>query len=406
MNRLLPIVLAAFLLSLALPVPADAVPRRITLDQLPHVHGLAVAANQPSGLYLATHDGLYLVTPGGQADPVAGMGGDLTSFVEHPEKPKTLLASGVTGSGTGTGVMSSSDGGRKWRRISAGRFSQAGFHIMAISKADPRVLYAAADGLYVSRDGGRDWSRTGPAPQGLIDLAVSTKRADTLFAATESGLLLSRDQGRSWMPAYAMGRPASMVHTSSDGTVHAFVVGVGLVTAAEPGLEWRVVSNHFDDRIIIRLTADPADPTRLYAATITGAIVMSSDGGKRWSSYEGSQNATPNAIAEGEQLFSTYCQACHGIAGKGQDPRTLDPQNPVRILAPALNDTAHAWHHSDLNLVETILNGSPQAGSPMIAWKSQLSRQQAQSIVAYIKSLWSFRSLACQGARHMSCMRH
>jgi mono/diheme cytochrome c family protein len=42
----------------------------------------------------------------------------------------------------------------------------------------------------------------------------------------------------------------------------------------------------------------------------------------------------------------------------------------------------------------------------MPAWKETLSREQAEDVVAYFKSLWSFSSYACQGARHMACMRH
>ena len=51
-----------------------------------------------------------------------------------------------------------------------------------------------------------------------------------------------------------------------------------------------------------------------------------------------------------------------------------------------------------------ILNGSSR-NERMIAWKETLSRDDAEYLVAYIKSLWSFRSLACQGGRHMACMR-
>ena len=74
--------------------------------------------------------------------------------------------------------------------------------------------------------------------------------------------------------------------------------------------------------------------------------------------------------------------------------------------APALDDSAHAWHHSDANLVQAILEGFEKQGGRMPGWKETLSGEQAEDIVAYFKSLWSFRSFACQGARHMACMAH
>ena len=49
------------------------------------------------------------------------------------------------------------------------------------------------------------------------------------------------------------------------------------------------------------------------------------------------------------------------------------------------------------------MNGSPQ-NKRMVAWKGVLTAADALKIVDYIKSLWSFRSLACQGALHMKCM--
>ncbi|MEE8483071.1 MAG: hypothetical protein V3S46_00605, partial [Nitrospinota bacterium] len=73
--------------------------------------------------------------------------------------------------------------------------------------------------------------------------------------------------------------------------------------------------------------------------------------------------------------------------------------------APALDDSAHAWHHSDQNVIETILEGSQQEDSRMVAWKETLSKTDAKNVLTYMKSLWSLRSLACQGSRHMACMR-
>jgi len=40
----------------------------------------------------------------------------------------------------------------------------------------------------------------------------------------------------------------------------------------------------------------------------------------------------------------------------------------------------------------------------MLPFKDIMPEAEARNVVAYIKSLWNFRSLACQGARHMRCM--
>jgi mono/diheme cytochrome c family protein len=72
-------------------------------------------------------------------------------------------------------------------------------------------------------------------------------------------------------------------------------------------------------------------------------------------------------------------------------------------VAPPLDDSGHGWHHADAQLAQTIREGSPR-NERMIAWKDLLDGEAVRNVVAYVKSLWSFRSLACQGRRHMRCM--
>src|SRR5919106_3735922 len=63
------------------------------LAQVTHFHGLAVDATDSSRLYLATHDGLFVVEPDGTAHPVSEMRDDLTGFTPHPKKPSIFYAS-------------------------------------------------------------------------------------------------------------------------------------------------------------------------------------------------------------------------------------------------------------------------------------------------------------------------
>ena len=386
---------------------AQKAPTQLSLDQLPRVYGLSVAASKPTQVMLATPLGLYLATPEGKASAVAGLEGNVMAFAAHPANARTFLAGGHVGKSGSIGVMLSSDGGKRWKQISENAAGHVGFHILEFSKADPNTVYGITNGLRVSGDGGRTWRETGRLPEELIHFAASARAVNTLYAATRKGLLISQDQGASWKPAPLPPGIVSMVHVSNEGRVYAFVVGTGLMAAQEPALEWQKISSRFEDQILLRMVLDPTQKNRMFAATVTGAVVLSEDGGGSWRSYEGSHNAKPEIIARGATLFNSFCQSCHGATGKGQHTTPgFDSKNPPPIPAPALDDSAHAWHHSDENLTSTILNGSPREGSPMIAWKGTINRPDAEALVAYIKSLWSFRSIACQGARHMSCMQH
>jgi photosystem II stability/assembly factor-like uncharacterized protein len=148
-------------------------------------------------------------------------------------------------------------------------------------------MYGVHGGLQRSGDGGRSWSVTGSPPQGLIAIAASARDADTLYAATQGGLLRSGDGGRSWGRAHPSPNPASVVHVAADGRVYAFLLGTGLVRAADaPGaLSWQVVSGGFDGYLMHLAVA--AGGRRLFAVamdprTRRQSVTVSVDGGASW----------------------------------------------------------------------------------------------------------------------------
>lgn len=111
----------------------------------------------------------------------------------------------------------------------------------------------------------------------------------------------------------------------------------------------------------------------------------------------------PAAVLLGKALYEKHCQVCHQKDGVGEKPIPWGIRKPGYFTAMPLNETSHAWHHSDEQLVKMILEGLRRT-KRMPGWKKVLSEKDAHDIVAYIKSLWSARIIACQGPRHMSCM--
>jgi mono/diheme cytochrome c family protein len=325
-------------------------------------------------------------------------------FAADPVSAGVFYASGHPPSGGNLGVIRSEDGGRTWTQLAKGVNGPVDFHAMDISKADPSVIYGTHGGLQVSRDGGKFWVVQGPLPSQTFDLAASAVDVDTVYAATRGGLMRSLDAGKTWQPAHLVTSPASMVHTTADGTAYAFIVGIGLIETKEPALAWKRLSNDFGRHVLLHLAVAPDDPNRLYGVADTGGVVTSGDGGRSWIGYEGSDKASAERIERGAALYREHCQSCHGVDGTGEPPENIAGTDLAP--APALDDSAHAWHHSDGNLVQAILEGFEKQGGRMPGWKETLSREQAEDVVTYLKSLWSFRSYACQGARHMACMRH
>lgn len=82
-------------------------------------------------------------------------------------------------------------------------------------------------------------------------------------------------------------------------------------------------------------------------------------------------------VTLGERVFAEECAACHGQAAAGG----VGP-------APALNGTAHAWHHPDQQLYDFICRGKPGLLADMPAFGGKLAPEEIRSVIAYFKSLW------------------
>ena len=112
----------------------------------------------------------------------------------------------------------------------------------------------------------------------------------------------------------------------------------------------------------------------------------------------------PSAVFRGTALYKKYCVSCHRKDGVGEPRVPWSIRRPDLIEAMPLNETSHAWHHGDEQLVATIMEGTERSRRRMPAFGSIITLQDATDLVAYLKSLWSERILACQGPAHMRCM--
>ena len=118
--------------------------------------------------------------------------------------------------------------------------------------------------------------------------------------------------------------------------------------------------------------------------TPTPAPVPSPPAGRGGVSPSPIQATTVNTAAQAEKIravgatFNTLCIACHGPDGRGMAA--------VRTLAPALPDfTSRDWQMSrnKAQLVTSIMEGK---GTAMPPWRAQVTPQQAQDLVAFVRT--------------------
>lgn len=103
----------------------------------------------------------------------------------------------------------------------------------------------------------------------------------------------------------------------------------------------------------------------------------------------------PQKVARGQKLYNQYCAACHGINGEGQ-PDWKIPNDDGSFKPPPHDATGHTWHHADDLLIEIVIEGSDFPQSQMPTFGEQLSDEDVQTILEYLKSWWGPEERAFQ----------
>jgi len=88
-------------------------------------------------------------------------------------------------------------------------------------------------------------------------------------------------------------------------------------------------------------------------------------------------------LERGRQIYEQRCLECHGTEGRGDGVKApfLSPR-PGNLVSAAVSAK------SDRDLLRVIANGRARTAMP--AWKDQLSEEDQQAVLRYIRSLIRF----------------
>lgn len=95
------------------------------------------------------------------------------------------------------------------------------------------------------------------------------------------------------------------------------------------------------------------------------------------------EEPSPPGASLGERVYYRYCTDCHGRDGRGSWRATL-----FLIRPGDLTDGARMRSHSDRYLRDLVkLGGSPLGKPGMPGFEFNLTEEQIESVIAYVRTL-------------------
>jgi photosystem II stability/assembly factor-like uncharacterized protein len=280
-------------------------------------------------------------------------GGRVVAVAGHPTDPLTFYFGS-----TGGGVWKTTDGGRYWKNISDGYFKRASVGAIAVSEADPNVIYVGmgeacirgnvshGDGVYKSTDGGRTWKNVGLRDTRHIGkIVIHPHNPDIVFVAAlghahgpneERGVFRSKDGGKTWEKVLYRDEHTGAIDLALDPSNPRILYaalwqairrpwelvsggpGSGLFRSFDGGDTWEEITRNKGlpkGELIgkIGVTASPARPGRVWAIVEAedGAVFRSDDYGETWERGSEDRNLRQRAWYY------------HHIYADPQDPETV-----------------------------------------------------------------------------------
>ena len=160
---------------------------------------IAVHPANPSLAFAGGYDGMFITKDGGETweKNLWLTGGQYPSMQFDPTNPSIAYVS------VNPGIYKTTDSGETWQQIGT-NISLPYPGPIAIDPMTPQSIYLGVNGpqgpmgLYMSTDGGANFSYLSLSGKNISSLAMNALLPGTLYAGTDAGVLQSGDGGASW----------------------------------------------------------------------------------------------------------------------------------------------------------------------------------------------------------------
>lgn len=252
------------------------------INNISHVHALVVDHTDPSSVYLASHEGLLVLKNDNELYRIGSSVDDFMGFAQHPKERNIMYRSGHPPEGGNLGLEKSVDGGLKWEKVSDGLGGPVDYHTLAVSRANPSIIYGWYQGLQKSTDDGKSWAIVSSAPQNTLSLDTSPTDSNIVYVHNQFSILKSTDGGKTWkaISGGIEGKTITSFKVISDSNLIIYATGEGFYKSENGGENWELLSDFPNKALYISF--DQSNPKTLYTATDSNNIFKSLDQGKTW----------------------------------------------------------------------------------------------------------------------------